>query len=140
MNAASESLMGDPKRCPVCGHKVAADPLDASGETPCPSCGHLSWFRMQDIDDALMLNLMADLNLETSEIDRVGKFLVKFYTAPRILLNLHNVEFISSTFLNRLIVLQNTVQAAKGTLKLRGLNPVIREIFQVNKLDGMFDL
>jgi anti-sigma B factor antagonist len=140
MNAASESLMSDPSRCPVCGHKVAADPLDASDQAQCSSCGHMSWFRMQDIDDAIMLNLMADMNLETSEIDRVGEFLVQFRTAPRILVNLHNVEFISSTFLNRLIALQKTLHEAQGTLKLRGLNPVIREIFEINKLDGIFDL
>ena len=140
MNAASESLMSDPTRCPVCGHKVAADPLEASGEAPCASCGHLSWFRMQDIDDAIMLNLMADMNLERAEIERVGKFLVQYHTSPHILLNFHAIEFISSTFLNGLIALQRTVQSAQGTLKLRGLNPVIREIFAINKLEGLFDL
>jgi anti-sigma B factor antagonist len=60
--------------------------------------------------------------------------------SSRIVVSFHNVEFISSTFLNRMILLRRSVLAAEGKLVLCGLNPVIKEIFEASRLDDLFDL
>jgi len=98
------------------------------------------WFRTQEVGDNVILNLLADMNLERSEIHRVGESLIRSPTVRRIVVNLHHVEFLSSTFLNRLILLRKSVLAAEGKLILCGLNPVIQEIFETSKLDSLFDL
>ena len=140
MTTGSEPVEQGASRCVVCGHEVAADPLFGAGEAPCTHCGHLVWFRLQELEDGLLLNLLADMNPERAEIERVGRLLVQSHPKPRIIVNFYNVEFISSTFLNRLIQLHQTVESADGRLKLSGMNPVIREIFEINKLDGLFGL
>lgn len=112
----------------------------ASDDVPCPRCGHLLWFRMQQVDNAVILNLLANMDPERAEIDRVGQLLVRSRNAPHVIVNFHNVDFISSTFVNGLIVLRRTVHNAGGKTILCGMNPVIREILRINRLDHLFDL
>lgn len=140
MTSSSKSSKGSGHQCPVCDHKDGIATKHASGDIPCSRCGHLSWFRMQQIDDAIILNLLANMNPERAEIDRVGQLLVHSRDAPHIILNFHKIDFISSTFLNRLIVLRRTVHNASGKVILCGMNQVIREILQINKLIHLFDL
>jgi anti-anti-sigma factor len=98
------------------------------------------WFRKQEAEGVIILNLMAGLDLENSAIDRVGEMLVRTRGAPRVIVNFHAVEYLGSTFLNRLIILHKRITAAGGKLVLCGLNPVIEEIIRVTRLDGLFDL
>jgi anti-anti-sigma factor len=126
--------------CTVCGHDLFVDPLEPSENPSCSHCGHLEWFHTQELDDAIIINLMHDMKLETAEIERVGEFLLRSHQAPSIIVNFHNVEFVSSTFLNRLILLRKSVQAADGRLTLCGCNPVIQEIFEACRLNTMFEM
>jgi len=138
MTTASESPLDTPNQCSVCGREVFPDPFQAWDDAPCLHCGHLSWFHRQDTGDCVILNLMANLDLENADLERVGELLIEATPAPHIVLNLSNVEFVSSTFLGRLLALQKRVDAAQGKLVLCGMNPVVREIFQVTKLESFF--
>jgi anti-anti-sigma factor len=140
MNSQPKSADGPLDECTVCGHALFVDPLEASEKPSCSHCGHLQWFHTQDLDDAVIINLMRDMKLEKAEIERVGEFLVRSRPAPSIIVNFHNVEFVSSTFLNRLILLRKTVEAADGKLTLCGLNPVIQEIFEACRLHTLFEI
>ncbi len=95
---------------------------------------------MQQVDDAIILNLLVNMDPETAEIDHVGRQLVRSRTAPHIIVNYHNIDFISSTFVNRMIVLHKTVHGAGGKVILCGMNQVIREILRINRLDRLLDL
>jgi anti-sigma B factor antagonist len=57
-----------------------------------------------------------------------------------ILLNFANVEFLSSAALGKLITLDRKVKAAKGRLKLSNIRPEIFEVFQITKLNKVFDI
>jgi anti-anti-sigma factor len=57
-----------------------------------------------------------------------------------VLLNLVQVEFISSAALNRLINFQKRVQDSGGKLKLCGLRPSIESVFAATRLNQVFDL
>jgi len=92
------------------------------------------------LDNAVIINLMHDMQVETADIERVGELLIGSRQAPSVVVNFNNVEFVSSTFLNRLILLRKSVHAADGRLTLCGLNPVIQEIFEACKLDSLFGL
>jgi anti-anti-sigma factor len=95
---------------------------------------------MQQLDDAIILNLLTNMNPERAEIDRVGQLVVRSRTAPHVILNFHSIDFISSTFVNRLIVLRRTVHGAGGKVILCGMNQVIRDIMRINRLEELFDL
>ena len=129
---------GAPPRCTFCGRELQADASSAGAEVPCRYCGHLVWFRSQEDTGFVVLNLMADLDLERADLERVGRLLVESAGAPRVVLNLSNVEYVSSTFLGRLLAMQKRIDTAGGSLVLAGLNPVVREIFQVTKLESFF--
>jgi anti-sigma B factor antagonist len=56
------------------------------------------------------------------------------------LLNVSNVEFLSSAALGKLITLDRKVKAAKGRLKMSNIRPEIFEVFQITKLNKVFDI
>ncbi len=125
--------------CPVCGTTVAAgitgDPLG-----PCSSCGHADWFRVQEFGNTVVINVLPSFHLERSDIRRVGELLLRGRKSPRILVNLALIQYIGSTFLDRLVLLKRSVTAADGCLILCGLNPIVREIFRITRLDGFFEI
>lgn len=44
MAISSRTPEGMPHRCPICGQDAAIDPSFPSGDSTCPSCGHLLWW------------------------------------------------------------------------------------------------
>ncbi|MBI1813128.1 STAS domain-containing protein [Candidatus Peregrinibacteria bacterium] len=56
----------------------------------------------------------------------------------KLLLNFGNVEYMASMALAKLITLQKIVQDAGGKLVLCNLDPEIREVFEITRLDTMF--
>jgi anti-sigma B factor antagonist len=57
-----------------------------------------------------------------------------------LLLNFSNVEFLSSAALGKLITLDRKVKANKGRLKMCAIRPEILEVFQITKLNKVFDI
>jgi anti-sigma B factor antagonist len=57
-----------------------------------------------------------------------------------IVLNFSNVEFLSSAALGKLITLDRKVKSAKGRLKMSNVRPEIFEVFQITKLNKVFDI
>jgi len=57
-----------------------------------------------------------------------------------ILLNFAGVEFLSSAALGKLITLDRKVKSHKGRLKMSNIRPEILEVFQITKLNKVFDI
>jgi anti-anti-sigma factor len=76
---------------------------------------------------------------EWADIDRVGRFVIDAKTSPHIIVNLAHVRFVSSTFVNRFLVLLQMVNAAQGKLTLCGVSPAIRDVFRLMNLEPLFD-
>ncbi len=57
-----------------------------------------------------------------------------------IVLNFDNVDFLSSAALGKLITLDRKVKQAQGRLKMCRIKPEILEVFQVTKLNKVFDI
>ena len=66
--------------------------------------------------------------------------LVEQENRKAILLNFTGVEFLSSAALGKLITLDRKVKAHKGRLKLCEIRPEILEVFQITKLNKVFDI
>jgi anti-sigma B factor antagonist len=66
--------------------------------------------------------------------------LVELDNRKTILLDFDGVEFLSSAALGKLITFDRKLKTAKGRLKICGLAPGILEVFQVTKLNKVFDI
>jgi anti-sigma B factor antagonist len=66
--------------------------------------------------------------------------LVEHDNRKSILLTFSNVEFLSSAALGKLITLDRKVKTAKGKLKMSNIRPEIFEVFQITKLNKVFDI
>jgi anti-anti-sigma factor len=98
------------------------------------------WFCKRNLKGFIVVDLMPGMDPEEATVDRLGDLLISAGRAPRVLLNFSYVDFITSTFINRLLILRRKMQDARGRLLLCGLNPVIEEIFDINKLGNLFDV
>jgi anti-sigma B factor antagonist len=66
--------------------------------------------------------------------------LVEIDNRKAILLDFTGVEFLSSAALGKLITFDRKLKTAKGRVKMCGLVPGILEVFQVTKLNKVFDI
>jgi anti-sigma B factor antagonist len=81
--------------------------------------------------------------LDESAIQELGAelfALVEHDNRKSILLNFTGVEFLSSAALGKLITFDRKVKSHKGRLKLCEIRPEILEVFQITKLNKVFDI
>lgn len=94
--------------------------------------GSVSVVRFRDrkiLDEAAIQELGADLFA-----------LVEVDNRKAILLDFEGVEFLSSAALGKLITFDRKVKTSQGRLKMCGIAPSILEVFQVTKLNKVFDI
>ena len=126
-----------PNHCSLCGCLLPPQSRDSGS---CSWCGYGLWFRTRTSGSFIIVDLTADMNPEQAAVDNLAELLTQTIRLPRLLLNMKEIDFVTSTFLNRLLVLRRKIQDARGRLLLCNLNPVIQEIFEVNKLGSLFDV
>jgi len=81
--------------------------------------------------------------LDEAAIQELGSelfALVEVDNRKTILLDFAGVEFLSSAALGKLITFDRKVKTSKGRLKMCGIAPGILEVFQVTKLNKVFDI
>jgi anti-anti-sigma factor len=97
----------------------------------------------EDIGDVTVVNFVDRKLLDDRVTQIVGKQVIRLVDEVgrrKLLLNFHDVEYVSSTALGMLITLQKKVQAAGGKLVLCEIDPQIYEVFEITKLDRFFDI
>ena len=81
--------------------------------------------------------------LDEASIQELGAdlfALVEHDNRRSIVLNFTNVEFLSSAALGKLITLDRKVKGVKGRLKMSNIRPEILDVFQITKLNKIFDI
>ena len=81
--------------------------------------------------------------LDEAAIQELGSELfglVEIDNRKAILLDFDGVEFLSSAALGKLITFDRKLKTAKGRLKMCGISQGILEVFQVTKLNKVFDI
>lgn len=81
--------------------------------------------------------------LDEGDIQNLGVelfALVEVEKRSTLLLNFSSVEFLSSAALGKLISLDKKVKAASGKLKLSNIRPEIYEVFNITRLNRLFDI
>ncbi len=98
---------------------------------------------VEDIGDVTVVNFIDRKILDEQIIQAIGEqlfSLVDELGRRKLLLNFGNVEYMSSAALGKLITLNKKVQASGGRLILCNIDPQIREVFEITKLDKLFDI
>ena len=81
--------------------------------------------------------------LDESNIQQISEELasvVDDMPTPKILIRFGNVEHLSSAALGAMITINNRVKGKDGALKLSEIDPQIREVFKITKLDKIFQI
>ena len=81
--------------------------------------------------------------LDQRNINLIGDELTKMAESGgvlKMLINMENVEYLSSAVLGKLISVHKTLRQKKGSLKLCGIGAAIFEVFEITRLDKVFDI
>lgn len=96
------------------------------------------------VEDVLVVDFVNKEVLDTADVSQVGEDFdrLALEAGPRqkILLNLANVEYISSAVIGKIVRLNKQCRADKISLKLCGISPGVKEIFKTTMLDKIFDI
>jgi anti-sigma B factor antagonist len=96
---------------------------------------------VEDIGDVTVVSFTDRKILDEQNIQVIGEqlfSLVDEMSRKKLLLNFGNVEYMSSAALGKLITLNKKVQGVGGKLVLCNIDPQIREVFEITKLDKLF--
>ena len=97
----------------------------------------------QQFADVLVLGLSGKINHNGADAFRDALIPhVEPQTASyqKVVLNMTDVEYMSSVGLRALILAAKKSKAGAGTIVVAGLNETMREIFQISRFDLIFDV
>lgn len=98
---------------------------------------------VSEIGDVTIVRFVDRKILDTANIQELGDelfSLVEHDQRRKLLLNFSHVEFLSSSALNKLILLDRVVEKHQGKLALCNLRPEIQEVFVITRLNQMFTI
>jgi anti-anti-sigma factor len=77
----------------------------------------------------------------TDDYERVKQLLINAgRDAPRLVVDCSRVQWMAASFLSALLIAFKALGARHGDLVLCGLRPLVREVFEVTKLDLVFPI
>ena len=98
---------------------------------------------VEDIGDVTVINFVDRKILDEQNIQVIGEQLFSLVDQDgrrKLLLNFGNVEYLSSAALGKLITLNKKLQAVNGRLVLCNIDPQIYEVFEITKLNKLFNI
>src|SRR6202035_5986825 len=98
---------------------------------------------VEDYGEITVVNFIDRKILDEQNIQKIGEdlfSLVDELGRRKILLNFGNVEYLSSAALGKFITLNKKVNAAGGRLILCNIDPQIYEVFEITKLNKLFNI
>jgi anti-sigma B factor antagonist len=98
---------------------------------------------VEDIGEVTVVNFTDKKILDEQNIQVIGEqlfSLVDELGRRKLLLNFSNVEYLSSAALGKFITLNKKVKGAGGSLILCAIDPQIYEVFEITKLNKLFNI
>lgn len=98
---------------------------------------------VNEVGDVTVVRFVDRKILDEANIQELGQELFGLVEDPNrknFLLNFSSVEFLSSAALGKLITLDRKVKSHNGKLKLSNIRPEIYEVFQITRLNKLFDI
>ena len=93
--------------------------------------------------DVMVVHFLDTRILDVVNINQIAEELsdiVEKKNYTRLLLNLTNVEYLSSAVLAKLIALHKRLKELRGELRVCSVRDSIMEVFRITKLDKVFDI
>jgi anti-sigma B factor antagonist len=97
----------------------------------------------EQLGDVTLVKLTANTILDEQMVHTIGQQLLKLAEEterPRLVLDFSNVERMTSTLFGKLILLHKKVTAAGGRLVLYGLSSDIHGLFDILRLNRLFNI
>lgn len=98
---------------------------------------------IEEVGDVTVAKFVDKKILDETNIQIIGNQmfgLVDEDGRKKIVLDFSNVEYLSSAALGKLITMDKKVKAAKGKLRLCSIRPEIYEVFEITRLNKIFDI
>ena len=93
-------------------------------------------------NDGVLLAYFQDVRIiDESRITSLGQELTELINNPentKIILNFHNVSFMSSAMIGKLVLFGKKCKTAKVALRLSNINENVEEVFNLMKLGKVF--
>jgi anti-anti-sigma factor len=141
MNAYNEKPAGQVAyQCPVCGQALHHEPSLPRFDAPCSGCGSHIWCHRRVGGGDTVLEVLPHRTPEPSDVHRVLEGLIRNNPAPHVVADLSRLDTVDSSFVARLVTMNKHIRSAGGRLTLRGLGPVVREVFEHLRLDRAFEI
>ena len=121
----------------MCGEGVVVGALQLPGEVSCPKCGHVLWFSFRTVDNAMVLDVISGKVAINQELDKVCELLTRVGEKPHVVLNMSDVQFVSSSFIAGLVALHKRLRSANGKMVVCEMSPVVQETLHGAKLDKL---
>jgi anti-anti-sigma factor len=120
------------------GYHTESRPLTLRHRRP-EAMADLLWEKK---DGVLIGRLVVPGPLSQKDLDSVGHELMGSPKAStgKILLDLQEVEFISTTLLAKLVTLHNECKASKTALKFCSIPPLVMNVIKLARLDTIFEI
>ena len=100
--------------------------------------------RLTDQGEVLVVSFQAGSLIDQVMIEQIGKELLDAALEASgnrmLLVNFHGVKFMSSSMLGQLMPLYKRCKADKVKLKFCNISPNLMEVFQITKLNKLFDI
>lgn len=107
------------------------------------SAGQHRRLDIEEVADVTVAKFLDKKILDETNIQIIGNEmfgLVDEDGRKKIVLDFTNVEYLSSAVLGKLITMDKKVKAAKGKLRLCAIRPEIYEVFEITRLNKIFDI
>jgi anti-anti-sigma factor len=141
MNTGDPSNPGEPRyQCPVCGNAVPRIGAVPRFDALCCACGADLWCRRRVSSGDAVLEASPGRTPEPWEVERVLIPLAGNGGVARVILDLSDLECVSSAFVARLITMNKRIRSSGGQFYLSGLRPVVLALLQRLRLDTVFDI
>ncbi len=101
------------------------------------------FYATKEVDGVLVVMFRQAQILDAVTIERMSarlRDLIEGAEADRTVCDFSRVTYLSSSALGMLIGLQRRITQKGGQLKLSGVSDEIREVFEITKLDTVFDI
>jgi anti-sigma B factor antagonist len=95
----------------------------------------------EDPSGVLIANFNSNRIVEEETVQELGRELASIgQTGRKVILNFSKVDFLSSSVLGKLITFQKKLKANGGALRLCCIKPQIYEIFEITRLNTLFEI
>lgn len=93
------------------------------------------------VEDVLVIDFGEEANLDSSNADEFREEIARHIEGKnKIVINLSNVAFLDSSGVGTLIAVWRNVSSNSGDLRLTGIRPTVRTIFEITRLHRVFEI